>query len=122
MTGDLFLRAPALDPLSTAMRRLPWAKWQRRTIEGVVALLALAVWGKLAYIGGYRLLARFEGLPIGGWWAFDALTLFIGVSGSIAGIGALWALGMQALGRTPASVVGAPDDDPADRPHRRRLV
>ena len=119
MTGDLFLRAPALDPMSSAMRRIPWAKWQRRTIEGVVALLAFAVWGQLAYIGGYRLLARIEGVAIGGWWAFDALTLFVGISGSIAGVGALWALAMQALGHTPTSMVGAPDDEPADRPQRR---
>jgi hypothetical protein len=119
MTGDLFLRAPALDPTSSAMRRVAWAKWQRRTIEGVVALLAFAVWGQLAYIGGYRLLARIEGVAIGGWWAFDALTLFVGISGSIAGVGALWALAMQALGHTPTSMVGAPDDEPADRPQRR---
>ncbi len=120
MTGDLFLRAPAPVPISSAMRRIPWATWQRRTIEGMVALLAFAVWGQLAYIGGYRLLARIQGLPLGGWWAFDALSLLVGISGSIAGVGALWALAMQALGRTPKSMVGAPDDEPADRPRSRR--
>jgi hypothetical protein len=93
-----------------------WARWQRRLIEAMVALLAFAVWGKLAYIGGFRLLARAEGLTIGGHWVLDAASLFIGVSGSIAGMSALWALGMRMAGRTPSSVVGPPDDAPEDFP------
>jgi hypothetical protein len=93
-----------------------WTKWQRRLIEALVALLAFAVWGKLAYIGGFRLLARVEGLSIGGHWLLDAASLFIGVSGSIAGVSALWALGMRMTGRTPSSLVGEPDDAPEDLP------
>ena len=93
-----------------------WARWQRRLIEAMVALLAFAVWGKLAYIGGFRLLARAEGLTIGGHWLLDAASLFIGVSGSIAGVSAMWALGMRIAGRTPRSLVGAPDDTPEDYP------
>ncbi len=117
MTGDVTLRTPALARMAPA-RRIPWAVWQRRAIELMVSLLAFAVWGKLAYSGGYRILARLEGVPLGGLWLLDAASLVIGVSGSIAGVSALWALYMRALGRTPASLMGAPDDDPADRPRR----
>jgi hypothetical protein len=99
-----------------------WTKWQRRLIEAMVALLAFAVWGKLAYIGGFRLLARIEGLSIGGHWVLDAASLFIGVSGSIAGVSALWALGMRMAGRTPTSLVGAPDDAPEDYPRYMRTA
>ena len=47
-----------LSPLMATPRemRRSWATWQRRTIEVVVALLAFAVWGRLAYVGGYRIL------------------------------------------------------------------
>lgn len=115
MTGDVALRSPALATRSRA-RRFPWAKLQRRTIEVLVSLVAFAVWGVLAYRGGFRMLARLEGVPLGGSWMLDAASLLIGVSGAIAGVSALWAVAMRALGRTPPSLIGAPDDDPADRP------
>ena len=97
-----------------------WANWQRRTLEGLVALAAFAIWGILAYKGGFRLLARIEGVPVGGSWVLDLLSLFIGVAGSIAGISAMWAVVMRVLGRTPSSLVGAPDDTPEDYPQRAR--
>ncbi|HEY0776471.1 MAG TPA: hypothetical protein VGD56_00770 [Gemmatirosa sp.] len=83
-----------------------------------MSVLAFAVWGKLAYIGGYRLLARAEGLPLGGHVIIDIVSLLIGVSGSIAGVSALWALGMRAAGRTPSSLIGAPDDNAVDAAYR----
>jgi hypothetical protein len=103
------------------MRR-SWATWQRRTIEVVVALLAFAIWGRLAYVGGYRLLVRFEGVQLGGSWFLDLLSLFIGVSGSIAGVAAVWAVAMRLLGKTPKSIVGAPDDTAEDYPQRKRAA
>jgi hypothetical protein len=80
----------------------------------LVSLLAFAVWGLLAYKGFFRLLARSQGVLMGGNWVLDVLSLVVGVSGSIAGVSALWALVMRATGRTPASLVGAPDDGPDD--------
>ncbi len=118
MIGDVTLRPPALTSMRAASTIAP-ANWKRRTIEVLVSLLAFAVWGKLAYSGFFRLLARYEGLEVGGHWLLDAASLLVGVSGSIAGASALWALAMRALGRTPSSLVGAPDDDPADRPTPR---
>ncbi|GLC25582.1 hypothetical protein rosag_20950 [Roseisolibacter agri] len=115
MIGDVTLRAPAITPMRAARTIAP-ANWKRRTIEVLVSLLAFAVWGILAYKGFFRLLARVEGMPIGGSWILDALSLLVGVSGSIAGVSALWALAMRALGRTPKSLVGAPDDGPEDLP------
>ena len=114
MIGDVSMRAPALSQMRVASSLTP-TNWQRRTIELMVSLLALAVWGILAYKGFFRLLARLEGMSIGGHWTLDALSLIVGVSGGIAGISAIWAIGMRALGRTPASLVGAPDDGPGDR-------
>ena len=96
--------------------------WRRRTIELVVALLAFAVWGKLAYIGAFRLFARYDGVTLGGSWMLDVLSLVIGVSGSIAGISAIWALALRAAGRTPKSIVGEPDDSPEDLPQRDRTT
>jgi hypothetical protein len=55
---------------------------------------------------------------LSGHWLLDVASLVVGVSGSIAGISALWAIGMRALGRTPSSLVGAPDDGPADALYR----
>ena len=104
---------------SGSMRR-SWTVWQRRTIEAVVALLAFAIWGRLAYIGGYRLLARLSGVALGGSVILDLASLFIGVAGSIAGVAAVWALAMRLTGRTPKSIVGAPDDSPEDYPQRYR--
>ena len=118
MIGDVTLRAPAFRPSSIGRTIAP-ATWQRRTIEVMVSLLAFSVWGLLAYKGFFRLLYRYEGLDVGGHWLLDAASLLVGVSGSIAGASALWALAMRALGRTPSSLVGAPDDDPADRPKPR---
>jgi hypothetical protein len=105
---------------SASTTRRTWTSWQRRTIEAVVALLAFAIWGQLAYRGGYRLLARITGADIGGSVLLDVLSFTIGVSGSIAGIAAVWALGMRLFGKTPRSIVGAPDDSPEDYPTRYR--
>lgn len=107
-----------MAPPTTSRRS--WSAWQRRTVEGVVALLAFGIWGTLAYKGGFRLLARASGVELGGTWAIDMLSLVIGVSGSIAGASALWALVMRVAGRTPKSLVGAPDDSPEDSPQRAR--
>lgn len=115
MTGDVTLRSPTLAARRADEARRALAVWQRRTIEAVVSLLAFAVWGILAYKGLFRLLARWEGLPVGGPVVLDVASLVIGVSGSIAGLSALWAVAMRALGRTPVSLVGAPDDSPGDR-------
>ena len=120
MVGDVTLRSPAAISHMRAAGGIVPANWKRRTIELMVSLLAFAVWGILAYKGFFRLLARMEGLLIGGSWLLDVLSLVVGVSGSIAGISALWALGMRALGRTPRSLVGTPDDGPDDRPPRAR--
>jgi hypothetical protein len=119
MIGDVSLRSPAL-PHMRAAQGIARANWKRRTIEVLVSLLAFAVWGLLAYKGFFRLLARMEGVLMGGNWILDLLSLMVGVSGSVAGISALWALAMRATGRTPASLVGAPDDGPDDLPPRRR--
>lgn len=118
MLGQAIVRTPSFRPVAAASRR-GVARWQRRAIEVAVSLLAFAVWGKLAYSGFFRLLARADDLPLQGHWLIDVLSLVIGVSGSIAGVSALWAVVMRALGRTPASLIGAPDDDPADTAYRR---
>jgi hypothetical protein len=120
MVGEASLSPALLKRPSSALREEErgLAAWQRRTLEALVAVLAFAVWGTLAYRGGFRLLARIEDMPVSGHWVIDALSLLIGVSGSIAGVSALWAIGMRALGRTPMSLVGAPDDSPADAAYR----
>lgn len=117
MIGHASLRPPLAESVPS-LPRPTVAPWQRRVIEAVVSVLAFAVWGKLAYIGGYRLLARLAGAPLGGHVLLDLMSLGIGVSGSIAGISALWALGMRALGRTPSSLFGAPDDNAIDAAYR----
>ena len=89
---------------------------RRRLLEAFVAVLAVGVWGMLAYTGGVRLLARLEDVPLRGSVIWDVASLLIGLSGSIAGISALYAVGMRLTGRTPRSLVGAPDDSPEDRP------
>jgi hypothetical protein len=114
--GDVPVSTLMATPAKTRAR----SNWQRRLLEAVVALLAFAIWGKLAYIGGFRLLARINGVAIGGSPVLDVLSLFIGVSGSIAGVAAVWALGMRIMGRTPQSLVGAPDDSPEDYPQHDR--
>lgn len=118
MIGDVSVRAPGLTTRSVRASGRPTAAWRRRAIEGVVAVLAFAVWGKLAYVGCLRLLARVEGLPVKGSIIIDVLSLGIGVAGGLAGMAALWALVMRAIGRTPASLVGAPDDDDFDTRYR----
>lgn len=122
LTSDNVIGDVPLPPLMATPRtnRRSWAAWQRRTIEAVVALLAFAIWGKLAYIGAYRLFARMNGVSIGGSPVLDFLSLFIGVSGSIAGMAAVWALAMRFTGRVPSSIVGAPDDSPEDYPQASR--
>lgn len=100
-------------PLARGEQQRGLAVWQRRTLEALVAVLSFAVWGTLAYKGLFRLLARAEGMDVGGHWLLDGLSLLIGVSGSIAGVSALWAITMRSLGRTPMSLVGAPDDAPS---------
>ena len=117
MIGDVPLSPYMATPRAA---RRSWATWQRRTIEAVVALLAFAIWGRLAYVGGYRLLVRMEGAHLPGSALLDLLSLFIGVSGSIAGIAAVWALVMRLLGKMPTSIVGAPDDTPEDYPQADR--
>ena len=117
MIGDVTLRPPAFSP-SSISRTMPSATWQRRTVEVLVSLLAFAVWGTLAYKGFFRLFARYQQVDIGGHWLLDALSLGVGVAGSIAGASALWALAMRMTGRTPTSLVGAPDDGPEDMPRR----
>jgi hypothetical protein len=62
-------------------------------------------------------------MPISGAWWIDAASLVIGLSGSIAGVSALYAVGMRIAGKTPRTFVGAPDDSPEDLPRsvpRRR--
>ena len=110
------------SPLAQPVPSLPRpaiAPWQRRAVEAAVSVLAFAVWGKLAYIGGFRLLARMQGLPLGGHVLIDVMSLAIGVAGSIAGVSALWAVGMRAAGRTPSSLIGAPDDSAVDAAYGR---
>ncbi len=119
MIGHVSVRSSLIEPAASSDRRLTLARWQRRTIEAVVAVAAFAVWGQLAYSGLFRLVARAEGVVVlSGHWLLDVASLVVGVSGSIAGISALWAIGMRALGRTPSSLVGAPDDGPADAAYR----
>jgi hypothetical protein len=91
------------------------SRLRRRLLEVAVAVLAFGVWGTLAYIGGVRLLARLQDVPLRGSVIWDIASLLIGLSGSIAGISALYAVGMRLAGRTPRSLVGAPDDSPEDR-------
>jgi hypothetical protein len=119
MIGHVSVQSPVIEPAAVADRRVKLARWQRRTIECLVAVTAFAVWGVLAYKGLFRLVARAEGIVVlSGHWSLDVASLVVGVSGSIAGISALWAIGMRALGRTPSSLVGAPDDGPVDAAYR----
>ena len=115
MIGHASLTPPLVKrvPLATGAQQRGLRVWQRRTLEALVAVLAFGVWGTLAYVGGVRLLARAEGISLARHWLLDVASLFIGVSGSIAGVSALWAITMRALGRTPGSLVGAPDDAPS---------
>ena len=117
MIGDASFHPP-LAPSVPTLPRPAIAPWQRRAVEAGVSVLAFAVWGKLAYIGAFRLIARLQGLPLGGHVLLDIMSLVIGVSGSIAGVSALWALGMRVAGRTPASLIGAPDDNAVDAAYR----
>ena len=117
MIGHASLPPLAAQPVPS-LPRPTVAPWQRRAVEAGVSVLAFAVWGKLAYIGGFRLLARMAGVPLGGHVLLDLMSLLIGVSGSIAGVSALWALGMRAAGRTPSSLIGAPDDNAVDTAYR----
>jgi hypothetical protein len=119
MIGDVSVRAPTLHH-TVRPRRRSLAKWQRRAIEALVSVLAFTVWGKLAYVGGLRLLARVEGLPVSGSLVLDLMSLTIGVAGSLAGVSALTAIVLRAAGRTPSSLVGAPDDEPADTLYREQ--
>lgn len=113
MMGQVSLGSPLIQTAPRTRRRAV-SEWQRRAVEGLVSVLAFAVWGKLAYTGVFRLLARWQDMPIGGHWTLDVLSLMIGVSGSIAGMSAIWAIIMRSLGRTPSSLIGAPDDAPAE--------
>lgn len=119
MIGHVSVPTPLIEPAALTNRHPKLAGWQRRTIEALVAVAAFAVWGKLAYSGVFRLLARAEGVVVlSGHWLLDVVSLIVGVSGSIAGISALWAIGMRMLGRTPSSLVGAPDDNATDAAYR----
>lgn len=117
MIGDVSVRAPALQHTARPRRR-SLAKWQRRAIEALVSVLAFGVWGLLAYKGGMRLLARLQGLEVSGSLLLDLMSLGIGVAGSMAGISALAAIFMRAVGRTPGVLLGAPDDAPDDTLYR----
>jgi hypothetical protein len=120
MIGHVSVRSALVGPAAAASdRSLRLARWQRRAIEVLVSVAAFAVWGTLAYKGLFRLLARAEGVVVlSGHWLLDVVSLVVGVSGSIAGISALWAIGMRAFGRTPSSLLGTPDDGPADAAYR----
>jgi hypothetical protein len=118
MLGHASIPSPMVKPTAAPARREGLAVWQRRTLEALVAAAAFAIWGMLAYAGGFRLLARAEGISLSTHWLIDVASLLIGVSGSIAGVSALWAIAMRALGRTPRSLVGAPDDGPIDAAYR----
>jgi hypothetical protein len=120
MIGHASLPSPLVKRPNTVreQHRQGLEAWQRRTLEALVAILAFGVWGTLAYKGLFRLIARAEGMILTGHVLIDGLSLVIGISGSIAGISALWAIGMRAFGRTPMSLVGAPDDSPADTAYR----
>jgi len=117
MIGDVSVRAPTLPPRARPRRR-SLAKWQRRAIEVLVSVLAFAVWGRLGYVGGLRLLARLEGMPVSGSLLLDLMSFGIGVAGSLAGISALAAIVLRAVGRTPGVLLGAPDDGPVDTAYR----
>jgi hypothetical protein len=127
MIGDLPIQPRVVAPRVVASARparsasARLSPWQRRVLEGLVALASFAVWGKLAYIGTFRLLARWEGLGVRGPVLLDLLSLVIGIAGSIAGVMALWAVGLRLLGRTPSSLIGAPDDSPEDWPSASRV-
>jgi hypothetical protein len=119
MIGHVTVQSSLVEPTATSDRHVKLARWQRRTIEVMVAGAAFAVWGILAYKGLFRLLARAEGVVVlSGHWLLDVASLVVGVSGSIAGISALWAIGMRIMGRTPRSLLGAPDDGPTDAAYR----
>lgn len=120
MIGHASVQSPPVNRTApvAAARGKGATNLPRRAIEALVAVLAFGVWGTLAYRGGFRLLARAEGITLSSSWVIDVMSLFIGVSGSIAGMSALWAITMRALGRTPGSLVGAPDDGPADTAYR----
>ena len=119
MIGHVSVRSSLVEPRAVTDRRLKLARWQRRTIEVLVAGAAFAVWSTLAYKGLFRLLARAEGVVVlSGHWLLDVVSLVVGVSGSIAGVSALWAIAMRATGRTPSSLLGTPDDEPADVAYR----
>ncbi len=119
MIGHVTVQSSLVEPTAASDRRVKLARWQRRTIEVMVAGAAFAVWGILAYKGLFRLLARAEGVVVlSGHWLLDVASLVVGVSGSIAGISALWAIGMRIMGRTPRSLLGAPDDGPTDAANR----
>jgi len=119
MIGHASVPSPLIEPAAVTGRHPSLARWQRRTVEALVAVAAFAVWGKLAYSGLFRLLARAEGVVVlSGHWLLDVASLIVGVSGSIAGITALWAIGMRMFGRTPSSLVGAPDDNATDAAYR----
>jgi len=122
MIGDLPIhtRTAVAAPRSERAAEVRWPAWQRRFLEALVAVASFAVWGKLGYIGFFRLFARWEGLGVRGPVVLDWLSLVIGVAGSIAGISALWAVVMRTIGRTPSSLFGAPDDSPEDWPSARR--
>lgn len=118
MLGHASLPSPLVKPTAAPARHDGLAHWQRRTLEALVAIAAFTVWGMLAYSGGFRLLARAEGISLSSHWLLDVASLVIGVSGSIAGVSALWAIAMRALGRTPTALLGAPDDGPVDVAYR----
>ena len=74
----------------------PRRRIRRAGFTVLVAVLALAVFGKLAYTGVARLRARAEGLPVGGHWGLDAASAGIGLAASLAALLALRAVAQRA--------------------------
>lgn len=76
-------------PDAGTARRAPRGDSTRVGLAAVAALLALLVLAKLAYVGALRLVARADGLPIGGHGAVDATAVAAGVAGSLAVVAAV---------------------------------
>lgn len=72
----------------------------------LTAALALAVFGKLAYIGAFRLHARAAGVIVGGHWALDAASAVIGAVASLAALLALRAVVRRLRGARPGPPAG----------------
>jgi hypothetical protein len=72
--------------------RLPGPRRRRDAWLVVGALLALAVFGKLAYVGALRLLARADGLAVDGHRAIDITSVVVGSAACVAALDVLRAV------------------------------